>query len=380
MSRSEEFEVDPRQKELSRRRFLRNAGMLGVGLPAMGAILEACGGSPSKSNGNGKVASGSFGPNGKDPFPKHPTYNFTLVNHVTTNSFFTPTRYGAQDACNLLGCKYNWTGSQSSIVSQMVSAMDTAISAKSDGIGVPVIDPKAFDTPTEKALSQGIPVIAYNAPPPKTGPISSLAYIGQNIYDAGVEAGKKILNYVKPGDLVACMIATPGTGNIQPRADGAKSVLVPKGVKWVEVATGADQAPEIPAVASWYQGHQNVKFLYAVDSGSGIAVADAVKKFNLASKGIKGSGWDVGTPTLQEVKAGHLAFTIDQQAYVQGFYTILQLFLYQISGGLIRPATTDTGLLFVTSKNVGPYLASQDRYEGSSSTEKILTPPSSITL
>ncbi len=374
----EQREIDPRQREVSRRRFLRNAGALAVGVPVLGAVLEACGGGTSSGQGGSTVASGSFGANGKDPYPSHPNYHFALVNHVTTNSFFTPTRYGAQDACNLLGCSYSWTGSQNSIVSEMVNAMNSAIASKVDGIGVPVIDPKAFTAPTEKALSQGIPVVAYNAPPPTGSDTPTMAYIGQEIFQAGVEAGKRILQVVKPGDLVAGIIATPGTGNIQPRIDGAWSVLKPAGVHVVEVGTGATQGPEIPHVEAWYQGHQDVKFLYAVDSGDGIAVATTIAKYNLAAKGIKGSGWDVGTPTLQQVAKGTLDFTIDQQAYLQGFLPILYLFLYQISGGLLRPSDTDTGLLFVTKDNVGPYVSKQDRYEGSSSTEKILTAPSSI--
>ena len=53
----------------------------------------------------------------------------------------------------------------------------------------------------------------------------------------------------------------------------------------------------------------------------------------------------------------NLLFTIDQQAYLQGFVPTIQLFLYNISGGLMKPCNTDTGLGFVTSANVGAYLA-----------------------
>lgn len=370
-----EIDPDPSPRGMSRRRFVRNALAAGIGVPTMAAVLDAC-------TSGSKHASGSSGGGGGGggPWGDHPAYKFTLVNHVTTNSFFTPTRYGAQDACTLLGCSYDWTGSQNSIVKEMVQAMDTAIDRGVNGIGIPVIDPTAFNDPTNKALSKGIPVIAYNANPPTGSTNASMAYIGQDLFQAGVEAGNRILKVVKKGDLVACMIATPGTGNIQPRSDGAKSVLQPAGINYVEVATGATQGPEIPAVQSWYEGHQDVKFMYAVDSGSGIAVATCVAKNNLASKGISGSGWDVGTPTLQQVQKGALAFTIDQQAYIQGFYTILQLFLYNVSGGLVRPAPTNTGLLFVTKDNVSPYLSSQDRYEGSSDKKAALKPPASIQL
>jgi simple sugar transport system substrate-binding protein len=48
---------------------------------------------------------------------------------VTTNPFFVPTRYGAEDACKLLGCSYQWTGSENSNVNEMVNAFNTAVTA-----------------------------------------------------------------------------------------------------------------------------------------------------------------------------------------------------------------------------------------------------------
>ncbi|WP_349903625.1 substrate-binding domain-containing protein [Parafrigoribacterium humi] len=369
MSESTKFdtEVAPERLALSRRRLLRNVGIMGVGAPALVALLDACTGTSTADATT--VAGGGV-------YPGHKKYNFTLVNHVTTNSFFTPTRFGAEDACALLGCSYSWTGSKDSIVSEMVNAMNSATTAKVDGIGVPVIDPTAFTAPTEKALEAGIPVVAYNANPPADSKTPIMSYIGQDNTAAGVAAGKRILEQVKPGDTVACMIATPGSGNIQPRADGAKGVLEAAGVKYVQVATGAAEGAELSAVEAWFQGHQDAKFLYAVDSGSGIAVAKTVEKF--ASTGVKGSGWDVGTPTLDQVKAGKLDFTIDQQAYIQGFLPILQLFLYQVSGGLMGPVNTNTGLKFVLKSNVDPYTASKSRFEGSTSKAAVLAAPSSI--
>src|SRR5690606_34103959 len=96
-------------------------------------------------------------------FPEHEEWKFTFVNHVTTNPFFVPTQYGIADACALLGCSYQWTGSQKSIASEMVNAMNTAIAGNVDGIAVCLVDQSAFDAPVKKALDAGIPVFSYNA-------------------------------------------------------------------------------------------------------------------------------------------------------------------------------------------------------------------------
>jgi simple sugar transport system substrate-binding protein len=361
-------EVSKEQREFSRRRFLRNVGVGAAAYGGLAAILgeEGAGAATYRRNSDHAV------------FASHPAYKFVMVNHVTTNSFFTATIYGCQDACAITGTKFQWTGSANSIVSQMVSAFNTGIAGKANGIGCCLIDNTAFNKPTDTALSHGIPVIAYNADVAPSSPNSRQAYVGQNNLTAGAAVAKQILKTgVKKGDLVGGIIATPGTGNIQPRIDGAKPVLTKAGVKFVEVGTSATEgAPEYNKISAWYAGHKDVKFMFAVDSGDSNALAQFIQKNKLKGK-VGGAGWDVGTPVVQGINAGNLTFTIDQQAYLQGFDTIMQLYLYNISGGLMKPTNTDTGLGIVVKGTVKPYLA-KNRFEGTSSKQQALKPPASI--
>ena len=48
-------------------------------------------------------------------------------------------------------------------------------------------------------------------------------------------------------------------------------------------------------------------------------------------------------------------FTIDQQAYLQGFYLVLQLYMYQVSEKLTGIADVNTGLKFLDKTTVDPY-------------------------
>ena len=204
-------------------------------------------------------------------------------------------------------------------------------------------------------MSHGIPVIAYNADVSAGVTNNRMAYVGQNNLTAGAAVGAADPQAgVKKGDLVAGIIATPGTGNIQPRIDGAKPVLAKAGIKFVEVGTSATEgAPEYNKISAWYAGHKDVKFMFAVDSGDSDALAQFIQKNNLKGK-VGAAGWDVGTPVVQGINAGNLTFTIDQQAYLQGFDTIMQLYLYNVSGGLMKPTNTDTGLGIVVKSNVKP--------------------------
>ena len=303
-------------------------------------------------------------------WPKHPKWKFAFINHVTTNPFFVPTQYGAADAAKMLDVSYTWGGSTKADVGEMINAFNAAISAKADGIAVCVVDKAAFEAPIKRALSRGIPVVAYNADGARTGSKARQAYIGQDLYVSGFEMGKRIVELVPRGD-VALFIATPGALNIQPRIDGALAAIKQSGkpVKAKAVATSPDLATELSMIDAYYIGHKSLKGMFAVDAGDTQGVGQVIQKYRLQNK-VKGGGYDLLPGTLRLIQNGSLQFTIDQQPYLQGFYPVVQLFLSKLSGGLVAPSDTNTGLLFVTKDNVKPYLTTKTRYHGSSSKHK----------
>jgi simple sugar transport system substrate-binding protein len=346
---------------MDRRSMLKRVGLGAAALTVPAAVLA----SPTFGAVTDALAADSF-------IKAHPKWKFVFVNHVTTNPFFVPTIYGAQDACSLLGCSYQWTGSTTSSVSEMVNAFNSAISAKAAGIAACLVDLKAFNGPTANATKKGIPVLAYNADVPPGNPNGRLAYIGQDLYASGYAMGQRIVNLVGSGD-VALFIATPGQLNIQPRIDGATAAIKKFGagkIKTTAIATGALLPDEIAKIESYYLGHKSLKGMFAVDAGSTQAVGQTVAKYKLRSKGMKAGGYDLTPTTLKLIQAGQLDFTIDQQPYLQGWIPVLQLFFYRYSSGLVAPSNTNTGIVFVTKANVKPYLSTKTRYEGSSSAQK----------
>jgi simple sugar transport system substrate-binding protein len=120
--------------------------------------------------------------------------------------------------------------------------------------------------------------------------------------------------------------------------------------------------------------------MFAVDAGSTMAVGETMAKYGLHEKGVHAGGFDLLPKTLDSIHKGTLDFTIDQQPYLQGFYTVLELFIYKISGGLSGPGDINTGLKFITKGNVDPYLNTKSRFEGNSKEEKVLTRSGPITV
>jgi simple sugar transport system substrate-binding protein len=348
------------------RQVTRRSALTGGAAGIAALALQACGGSSSSSSSGSSsstasAASGGGGSASSGIFGSSKALKFTLVNHVTTNPFFTPTQSGAADACKLLGCTYQWTGSQTSNVSEMVNAMNSAITAGVNGIGIPLIDLTAFNKPTLAALAAKIPVVAYNADAAGNG---RLAYIGQDLFVSGQQMGAHIASLVPSGE-IGLFIATPGALNIQPRIDGAKATLkTHPSIKVDVVATGAATPQELTVINSYAVGHPNTKGLFAVDAGSTQACAQTIQKQGLAKKGVKGGGYDLTPVTEQLLAAGDIQFTIDQQPYLQGFLPILELYLYNVSQGLSGIADVDTGLKFLDKTTVLPYSGTKSRYEG----------------
>jgi simple sugar transport system substrate-binding protein len=174
---------------------------------------------------------------------------------------------------------------------------------------------------------------------------------------------------------VAAFIATPGQLNIQPRIDGAQQAFKDSGkpATFEAVATNADITQGLSIIDAYVQGHQDVAGLLAVDAGSTQSVGQVVNKYKLRDKNLKvAGGFDLIPETLASIKAGDLDYTIDQQPYLQGFLPVVALYMYKLSGGLMFPCQTNTGLLFVTKDNVDPYQNTKSRYEGSDTAPKLI--------
>jgi simple sugar transport system substrate-binding protein len=353
----------------SRRRLIEGAGLFSA-TAAASALIAACSSSSSSSasptgtSGTAAAAAGNF--------PTTPKWKFTFVNHVTDNSFFTPTQYGMADAAAILGLPTpSWTGALSTqpTNSTMLSAFQAAVTAGSAGIATTVVSATAFTDPINSALSAGIPVVTYNANGASDNPTNGLAYIGQELLVSGQEVGKRLASLMKKGDTAVGVIAQPGSLNIQPRLDGATKALEAAGMKVMfgnkGLDSGASATQEAQTIPQFIQANgSKIQGIFAVDGGSTALLGTTLQKNNLVGK-VAAGGFDLEPQTLTAIKAGQLNFTIDQSPYLQGFLPTLYLYLFQLSGGLVSPSATDTGLKFVVKGNADPYTATSTRFEGS---------------
>jgi simple sugar transport system substrate-binding protein len=355
----------------SRRKLLKGTGLVSA-TAAASALLAACSSSSSPASAAAKDTAGNF--------PKTPAWQFWFVNHVTTNTFFTPTQYGFADAAALLGLPTpKWTGSTNSVASQMVAQINAAVSAKAAGIATTLINSSSFTTPVANAMSAGIPVLSYNADGvvsksgvPDIG-CNRLAYVGQALFTSGQQLGERIKSLIPTPGEVVIFIETPGTANIQPRYDGANAILSPLGYKVAEITTTTVPATILANEKAYLLAHKTVKGAFAVDSTSTSFLAQALSETGMSH--LPNGGFDTVPQTLTNIKAGTTGFTIYQDPYLQGFLPTLYMYLFNISGGTLVPPDTDTGLSFITKSNLAQYNL-PSRFQGSTTAQKYLPRPS----
>ncbi|RMH68304.1 MAG: sugar ABC transporter substrate-binding protein, partial [Actinomyces sp.] len=79
----------------------------------------------------------------------------------------------------------------------------------------------------------------------------------------------------------------------------------------------------------------------------------AVDAGKTAGRDLIVGGFDISTDIIDAIKTGDIAFTVDQQQYLQGYLPVVFLYLYKtnlntVGGG--QPVLTGPG--FVTTDNV----------------------------
>ena len=347
-----------REMVVDRRQMLKRAGLGAAALTIPASVMAT----PSMGSVADALAADSF-------IKSHPKWKFNFVNHVTTNPFFVPTIYGAQDACSLLGTSYQWTGSQTSDISQMVNAMNAAITAKADGISVCLVSLTAFNGPTNRALGRGIPVLSYNADAPN----KRLAYIGQDLYLSGYNMGQRIVELVRerrsgtlhrnagPAQHPAAdrrrdrrdqevrqgqdQDDHDGHRRAPPRRVGEDRGLLPRSQE-----PQGDVRRRLRLDAGRRPGHAEVR-----PREEGRSRPEATTSGRPSSRLSKRATWTSRSTSSPTCRVGSPSSSSSSTSTRQA--------------SLHRPTRTPESL-FVTKANVNPYLTTKTRYEGSSSKQK----------
>jgi simple sugar transport system substrate-binding protein len=305
--------------------------------------LAACSSEGGAKNSGGGASSGE-------------SYTIAMVTHEAPgDTFWDKIRNGAEAAAKNHNITLKYSNDPDA--GQQATLIQNAVSSKVDGLAVTMPNPDAIGPAAQKAVSAGIPVVAFNAGGDTYKDYGILMYFGSNEDLAGQSVGTKITQD-NPGKTI-CVIQEQGQVQLETRCAGvaktdpSSEVLYVNGrdLPSVQQTIGA-KLQEDPTIA-------NVVTLGAdIALASQKAIADAGSKAQVAT-------FDLNADVAQQIKDGGIAFTVDQQPYVQGYLAVTSLWLNLTNGNDIGGGgPVLTGPSIVDSSNIDkiiPYTKNNTR-------------------
>jgi simple sugar transport system substrate-binding protein len=283
---------------------------------------------------------------------------FIMVSHGSPqgNPFWTTVVNGMNDACKLLSADCTWLGDPSYSIEKMVGFWEDALAAKPTGIGTSSPDPESIRASVETARSQGIPVIIFNTADPNEGKDNALPvlfYIGANERQGGISNARRVFAQAKTdGKTIkkgVCYIQEEGHSGLIARCDGVKSVFDENGVP-LDIIGVTNNDPTVIAgnLSDYFKANPdtNAAFMLGPNPSAGLDLY--IKEAGLKPGDLYATTHDTSAEIYDMIKAGYLLQAIDQQPYLQGFETVMWLFLnsqYKLAPGgdiFTGPGVIDT--------------------------------------
>jgi simple sugar transport system substrate-binding protein len=268
-----------------------------------------------------------------------------VITHGDGGVFWSVFQKGAEDAGKTLGITVKYQGSNNTGTEQ-ASMINQAVADGVDGLAVSLADPDAVRDAVKAATDAGIPLVTTNSGSDLYKDFGAFTHIGQDEFTAGAGAGEKF-NEAGAKVLLCAKQEQTNTG-LDARCDGAKSTF--SGTFLTPITTSGDAS-----------GKQQADMKAAIDAdptidavfGVGPVIAhDTAAAVAELGRTITVGGVDLSPDLLTDIADGTVLFTIDQQQYLQGYISVVALYLNvtnqnTLGGGL--PINTGPG--FVTKDN-----------------------------
>lgn len=244
--------------------------------------------------------------------------------------------------------------------SQMITQLQQAIATKVDGIafmGHPGDD--ATDALIDKAYAQGTVVTTDNTSLPKAQAkyaSQGMGYVGAPNYDAGHALGAEAAKRagLAAGDEVFVWGLKAHGGDRGQRTVGVVDALTEAGAKVIyqeiDDATNADPNAGTATFVGIMKSHPGIK-LVVTDHGALTAnVGVYAKAASLKPGDVYFAGFDMSPNTAQAIESGYQNLVIDQQPFLQGYLSLVNICLTKKWG--FSGLDINTAGAFVDANNV----------------------------
>ena len=280
-----------------------------AGLAALAIGLAGCTVDPT---------SGAVNPNPSDE-PFTGDMRIAMITHGDDGGFWSVVRKGAEDAAATLDevtLDYQGSAGDAKLQSDMINA---AINQGANALAVSAPDVGAISAALDRAEAAGLPIITLNSGAELLDQRSGvLTHVGQSEKDAGIAAGEQLAKL--QANAVLCIIHEENNIGLQDRCDGAAEGLGSTGrLTKVQVSGKSDPSASAQEITAAVKS-ANADAVLALDPDIAMAAVGPV-----TGQGATMATFDLSPEVLDAVVDSRIAFTIDQQPYLQGYLPVVFL-------------------------------------------------------
>jgi simple sugar transport system substrate-binding protein len=281
------------------------------------------------------------------------TYKICVYTHGDGGTFWSVFQKGAVAAAKALGVKLDYQGANNDAAKQ-AATISAGIAAGCQGLATSVPDPAAIKTAVAAYVKKGIPVVTANSGSDVSQSLGAFTHVGQDETIAGEQAGLKF-NAMGLKHIL-CPIQEAANIGLQDRCKGLANTFKGKVTNFNADGALADLTAATQKIKAALQADSSYDGVFALNADvAAKAVLPAVQA--LKAKITIGTV-DMSPEALADIKAGTIAFAIDQQQYAQGYMSVVLLYLALSNGNKLgggQPIYTGPG--FVTKDNVAQVMS-----------------------
>jgi simple sugar transport system substrate-binding protein len=322
-------------------------------LPALALVAASCGGSDDDSS-EGSVASDDSvaedvapATDGAEEVDQTQSGDLTfhMITHSDDGPFWSVVKRGAEAAAADVGVTIVWNPGNND-PQKMVQDIEAAIAAGTNGIAASLPDPDALTGPLQEAVSAGIPVYTLNSGVDFYKEIGATSHVGQTEVVAGNGAGERF--NAAGATHVLCTFQEEANIGLSERCQGLEETFSGE----VTVAFGGldtDQTAQENTINAILAEDDSIDGV--LGTGPVIAIS-ALRASEAVGRDAMIGGFDITPEIIDAIEAGDIAFTVDQQQYLQGYLPVILMYLEvtnQNTAGGGLPILTGPG--FVTPEN-----------------------------
>ncbi|MCY4540707.1 MAG: substrate-binding domain-containing protein [Chloroflexi bacterium] len=260
---------------------------------------------------------------------------FSMVSHGGIgNPFWVVVIKGMEDACSLLGADCAWLSDPVDNIDDMAGYWDDALARNNDGIGTTVPNPEVIRDGVNRAAEAGIPVIVFNTADPNAGTrdaLPTLFYIGANEFLGGRSNANAVLDAADAAGVeiarAVCPIQEVGHSGLEARCAGVRSVFEEAGIPLDQLTINNDVTASAGTFADYFNANPNTNAVFSLGPNPASSLNLYIQEAGVMAGDIFATTHDTSAEIYEMIQNGYLIQAIDQQPYLQGFETIMWLYL-----------------------------------------------------